>query len=126
MAFVILGEGISSGVLQGSALDLFLFDSFINSLGNGMGNLLIKFAGDTELGGVGCSLEGIVRIQNDLEKLNGELDISKMKFSENKCKVLHLRERNHMYKYRIKNVCLGSNVAEKIFSIIMVHKLKSR
>lgn len=56
-----------------------------------MGNMLIKFAGDTEVGGVGCTLEGIIRIQNDLEKLNGELDISKMKFSEHKCKVLHLR-----------------------------------
>lgn len=52
--------------------------------------MLIKFAGDTELGGVGCTLKGITRIQNYLEKLNGELDISKMKFSENKCKVLHL------------------------------------
>lgn len=91
-----------------------------------MGNLLIKFAADTELGGVGCSLEGIIRIQNDLEKLSGELDISKMKFSENKCKVLRLRGRNHMYEYRIKNICPGSNVAEKILSIIMDHKLLSR
>lgn len=83
-------EGISSEVLQGSALDLLLFNSFINNLSNGMGNMLIKFAGDTELGGLGCTLKGITRIQNDLEKLNGELDISKMKFSENKLKVLHL------------------------------------
>lgn len=86
-----------------------------------MGNILIKFAGDTELGGVGCTLEGIIRIQNELEKLNGELDISKMKFSENKCKVLHLRGRNQMYKYRIKNNCLGSNVAEKILRITVHH-----
>lgn len=88
-----------------------------------MGNTLIKFAGDTERGGLGCTLEGIISIQNDLQKLNGELDISKMKFSENKCKVLHLRGRNQMYKHRMKNICLGSNVAEKILRIIMHHKL---
>lgn len=88
-----------------------------------MGNMLIKFAGDTELGGVGCTLEGITRIQNDLEKVNGKPDISKMKFSENKCEVLHLRGRNQMYKYRIKNIRLGSNVAEEILRIIVNHKL---
>lgn len=42
-----------------------------------MGDMLIKFAGDTELGGFGSTSEGIIRIQNDLEKLNGEPDISK-------------------------------------------------
>lgn len=42
-----------------------------------MGDMLIKFAGDAELGGVGCISEGIIRTQNDLEKLNGEPDISK-------------------------------------------------
>lgn len=42
-----------------------------------MGDTLIKFAGDAELGGVGCISEGIIRTQNDLEKLNGEPDISK-------------------------------------------------
>lgn len=88
-----------------------------------MENMLIKFAGDTELGVVRCTLEGIIRIQNDLEKLNGKLDIGKMKFSENKCKEVQLRGRNQMYKYRIENICLGSNMAEKILRIIADHKL---
>lgn len=34
-----------------------------------MENMLIKFADDTELGGVGCASKGIIRIQNDLQKM---------------------------------------------------------
>lgn len=45
-----------------------------------------------------------------------------MKFRENKCKVLHLR-RNPMCKYRLKNICLDSGVAEKIWRVIAEHKL---
>jgi len=89
-------KGVSGGVLRGSALDLLLFNSFINNLGDGMENMLIKFAGDTALGVVGCTLESTIRIQNDLEKLNDKLDISKMKFSKHK-----FRGRNQMYKYKI-------------------------
>lgn len=59
-----------------------------------MGNVLIKLAGDTEPERVGCALEGMVRIPNDLERLSGEPDTGKMKFSDNKCRVLHLRGRN--------------------------------
>lgn len=59
-----------------------------------MGNMLIKFAGDTELGGDGCALPGVSRIPSDLEKLDGETDSSKAKVSENKGEVLHLAGRN--------------------------------
>lgn len=31
--------------------------------------MLIKIADDTELGGDGCASEGIIRIQNDLQKM---------------------------------------------------------
>lgn len=58
-------------------MDLVLVNIFPNNLGNGRGDMLIKFAGEAELGGVGCISEGIIRTQNDLEKLNGEPDISK-------------------------------------------------
>lgn len=32
------------------------------------------------------------------------------------CKELHLRERNQKYKCRVKSICLGSSVAEKILN----------
>lgn len=44
-----------------------------------------------------------------------------MKFSENKFKVLHLWGRNEIYKYRVKNIRLGSSMAKKISRVIVDH-----
>lgn len=61
-----------------------------------MGDTLIKFAGDAELGGVGCISEGIIRTQNDLEKLNGEPDISKNEIQWKQMQSAALKEKSNV------------------------------
>lgn len=113
--FLSYWERISSGVLQGSALDLLLFNTFINNLSSGM---LIKFAGDTELGGFGCPLEGITRIQNDLEKLNSEPEGNSVKTMRRAALEREIKCTNTEW-----GVSVWAAVWQKRSWIIMDHKL---
>lgn len=49
---------------------------------------------DSGMDGVADTLEGRVRFQNDLDKLEKLSAVNHMRFSKNKCKVLHLGCKN--------------------------------
>jgi len=86
---------VLSGVPQGSVLGPILFLIFVNDLPDWVVNDILMFADDTKIWAKISSLEDSKSLQDDLDKL---VEWSKewlLKFSPEKCKVMHVGHGRH-------------------------------
>lgn len=85
----------SGVILQVSVLGVALFEIFVSDRDGRIDYILSKFANDTELLSAGDTPEGRDAIQRDLDRLETWTCVSLMKFSQAKCKVLHMSRDIH-------------------------------
>ena len=89
---------VLSGIPQGSVLGPLLFVVFINDLPNGIENFIQIFADDTKLYGKAANH---LSLQNDVNLLSNWSDTWQLGFNADKCKVMHLSNKNPKVSYSI-------------------------
>ncbi|KAK4806645.1 hypothetical protein QYF61_021241 [Mycteria americana] len=82
-------------------------------LDDGIKRTLMKFADDTKLSGEVDTSEGRSTLQEDLDRLEEWANKNLMKFSKDKCKVLHLGKHNPGVQHRLGSTQLGSTSVER-------------
>jgi len=108
-----------SDVLQGSVLELVLFNIFIIDASDGFKCTLSDFPDDTKLSSAVGKLEGRDAIQRDLNKLKRWALVKLMRFNKAKCKVLHLGQGSSSYVYKLGEELLESRTAEKDLEVLV-------
>ena len=72
---------------------------FINDLDNGIDSAVLKFADDTKIFRIVDSAEDLACLQMDLTNLEEWSRVWNMLFNAIQCKILHIGNSNHHFKY---------------------------
>ncbi|CAM5091881.1 unnamed protein product [Eretmochelys imbricata] len=114
---------VTSGVPQGLIWGPILFILFITDLGTKSGNVLIKFADDSKLGGIANLEKDWDIIQEDLDDLVNWGNSNRMKFNSEKCKIMHLGINNKNFSYKLGMYQLEVTEEEKDLGILVDHRM---
>ena len=119
---------VTSGVPQGSVLGAILFLMFINDISDGVRNTLKLFADDSKIYKTIKSHQDALELQNDLDCLMSWSDRWQLRFSVNKCKVLHMGLTNMQHRYTMRygndKVALSEVESEKDLGIMFDSEMK--
>jgi len=66
--------------------------------------------------------EGRTILERHLDRLEEWASYNILEFNKDKCKVLHLRQKNQRAPYRLGSVWLGSNLAERDLGVLVDNK----
>jgi len=90
---------MASGVPQGSVLGSLLFVLYVNDIAETIQCDLEVFADDTKIYSIIETIEDIVKLQQDLNKLQDWLKLSLLSLNIDKCKVMHIGNTPHFNYY---------------------------
>lgn len=116
---------VKSGVPQGSVLGPLLFLIYINDIDIGLGSNIYKGADDTKLAGRVGTTEGAYKLQRDIDKLIGWADKWQMEFNVDKCKVVHVGNKNEGFVYSMGGKWLDAVDRERDLGVIISQDLKA-
>ena len=117
-------RNVSSGVPQGSVLGPILFLIYINDLDEDAKCKISKFADDTKIANRVISLSQQQELQQDLNTLGEWAVDSQMFFNVDKCKVLHIGNRNVQANYTMNGKQLAKVEQEKDLGVVISSDLK--
>ena len=118
------GRDVTSGVPPGSGLDPLLFILHINDLGQGLTIRISKFADDTKIGINANDESAVKQLQEDLKEIGEWSEKWQMPFNLDKCKVMHVGQRNDKAKYELLGKELDICTEEKDLGVIITNDLK--
>uniref|UniRef100_A0A7M4E8L1 Reverse transcriptase domain-containing protein n=1 Tax=Crocodylus porosus TaxID=8502 RepID=A0A7M4E8L1_CROPO len=119
-------KDVGSGVPQGSVLGPVDFNIFISDLDAGVKRTLSKFVDDTKLWGEVHAPEGRERLQANLDRLEKWAVYNRMQYNKDKCRVLHLGQKNIQHTYWLGSDPLSSTEAERDLGVLVDSKMNIR
>ena len=115
---------VVSGVPQGSILGPLLFVIYINDIDRSIVSRILKFADDTKIFGKVGTKENVNTLKEDLEEIVKWSEKWQMKFNVEKCKVMHLGNKNLNLDYCMEGRILEKVKEEKDLGIIISENFK--
>ena len=97
----------------------------INDLNSGIDSAVLKFADDTNIFRIVDSAEDSACLQMDLTNLGEWSQVWNMLFNAIKCKVLHIGNLNHHFKYSMLDCQLSEVEEERDLGVIISSDIKS-
>ena len=120
---------VVSGVPQGSVLGPVLFVCYINDMPETISSMIYMYADDTKIAGRVDNEEEVKILQSDLDKLVDWSQTWQMKFNVQKCKVMHIGNRNSKADYKLANSqgerALAETTEEKDLGVWVTKDMKS-
>ena len=115
---------VLSGVPQGSVLGPLLFTLYINDIDQDVTSSLFKFADDTKCFSEVTSQLDIAALREDMRKISDWSEDWQMLFNTDKCKVMHIGNKNCGADYKMGDIPLAVVEEERDLGIIVQNDLK--
>lgn len=117
-------KSVKSGVPQGSILGPILFIIYVNDLDENLRSIVSKFADDTKLIAEVSTDQQIEILKQDLLKIDNWMKKWQMVCNGEKCKVMHVGNKNRKSKYELQGKELQVITVEKDLGVLCTNDLK--